>query len=179
LSFDGEEVMSGGAFLSVEEVSVGVCSSPPISISSSTMMGDIQEELFISSPLLSSTPTEGEIVQEVSEVNSASGIDNIQEELFLSSPLSSSTPTQGEMIEEVSEANSASEKCIPIDLKLKTDKYPEETRFQLVDVMSSAESRRRIWSYLGFQASKEYQFSTCEDPAGCYIFTITDSFADG
>ena len=110
-------------------------------------------------------------------------IEPIQEEEASESPESPVEAAEETIPEEEDDETSletASSTCVNVALKLTTDGYPQETRFQLVDLLSSTPFfYKRIWSERGFLANKEYQYSACVDPTGCYAFYISDLFGDG
>ncbi|CAB9517498.1 peptidase M4 thermolysin [Seminavis robusta] len=54
-----------------------------------------------------------------------------------------------------------------------------ENRFELVKLSAAGSSPEKIWDHSSFSESETYEYSTCQDPAGCYEFILWDSFGDG
>jgi hypothetical protein len=63
---------------------------------------------------------------------------------------------------------------VEVGLSLRTDGYPEGTRVSLTN-QSTGE---RLWSYSFSKANTKYRAFASVDPKGCYVFEVTDSFAD-
>ncbi|CAB9517499.1 Thermostable alkaline protease [Seminavis robusta] len=71
------------------------------------------------------------------------------------------------------------EDCVEIGLTFTTDTFPKENRFELVKLSAAGSSPEKIWDHSSFSESETYEYSTCQDPAGCYEFILWDSFGDG
>jgi hypothetical protein len=147
------QVATGGDFISHESIDIGACSNGNDNANDSEIMEDNSFEGGGAEVDLSES-------QETTE-------EEEEEESILSAPVEAAKEPPSEP------------SCVDVELSLKTDKYPRETRFELVDLLSGVNFNRRIWSYSGFLANKEYHHSACVDPSGCYEFFIRDSFGDG
>eukprot|EP00934_Nitzschia_sp_Nitz4_P000533 Nitzschia sp. Nitz4//scaffold46_size129759//123241//124846//NITZ4_003527-RA/size129759-augustus-gene-0.29-mRNA-1//-1//CDS//3329552673//533//frame0 len=66
--------------------------------------------------------------------------------------------------------------CIALELKFKTDKWPEETSFSLVE-----ENGNYIWDQRdsNFRKNKMYKYNTCVQSNECTRLTFLDSYGDG
>jgi serine protease len=64
---------------------------------------------------------------------------------------------------------------VDVNLFLRTDAYPEETRVTLTN-QSTGE---RLWSFRFPEANTNYGTTVSVDPRGCYVFEVTDADADG
>jgi hypothetical protein len=64
---------------------------------------------------------------------------------------------------------------VDVGLFLRTDAYPEESRVALTD-QSTGE---RLWSFSFPEANTNYGATVSVDPRGCYVFEVTDTYADG
>jgi serine protease len=78
-----------------------------------------------------------------------------------------------------SEASVSFGQCAPpsvdVGLALRTDGYPEETTVTLTN-QSTGE---RVWNSSFAEANRNYNLDVNVDPRGCYLFEVTDSYADG
>jgi hypothetical protein len=78
-----------------------------------------------------------------------------------------------------SEASVSFGQCAPpsvdVGLSLRTDNYPEET----VVTLTNQSTGERLWNSTFPDANTNYNLDATVDPRGCYVFEITDSYADG
>jgi len=64
--------------------------------------------------------------------------------------------------------------CLPMIVEIKSDKYGDETRFEIVDPDGDI-----VEEHFSFQNNKLYTFNYCLPPKCTYTFTIYDSYGDG
>jgi hypothetical protein len=160
-----EVVNSNGEFGARQAASMGFCTSPDlpvVSIGGSAGASDNSE------PDSTSDATAADLEPPPSSQ--------------FTKPLSDPIPPPTEdPVTDASNPPSPNEDCVEIALTLTTDSNPGDTSFQLLVILQgvTGAASQVIWDYSEFSENEVHQYATCQDPSGCYEFTLLDSYRDG